>query len=146
MQRIESFEGERYFFDVILQSNKGKTTFEIRSTCADTGASSVVTSVKELAESILENTSNRNETRYKSPVWEISEVEGKELFDHATGLFANQDFLEKMEDAMNDDRASGSWSDEDDFAEEYGFDDGDDENGDFDDDEFDGDFNEEDFR
>lgn len=146
MQRIESFEGERYFFDVILQSNKGKTTFEIRSTCADTGASSVVTSVKELAGRILENIANRDGAQYKLPVWEVSETESKELFDHAAGLFADQSFLEKMEDAMNDDRASGSWSNEDDFAEEYGFDDGDDEDGDFDDDDFDGEFNEDDFR
>jgi hypothetical protein len=146
MQRIESFEGERYFFDVILQSSKGNTTFEVRSTCADSGASATVTAVKELAERLLENTKNNKEARFKETVWNVSETEGKELFDHATGLFAGEDFLTGMEDAMNDDRASGKWSNEEDFAEDLGFDEEDDEMGDFDDDEFDGEFNEEDFR
>ncbi len=146
MQNIKSFEGERYYFDVILQSNKGKTTFEIRSTCADTGASATVTSVKELADRVLENTKKRKDPRYTLSVWQVSDTEGKELFEHTTGLFADNDFIEKMEDAMNDDRASGKWRDEDDFAEEYGFDEDDEENADFDDDEFDGEFNEDDFR
>lgn len=144
MQRIESFEGERYFFDIILQSNKGKTTFEVRSTCADTGATAVVTAVKELAARLLENTKKKNDPRYKESVWEVSEIEGKELFEHAVALFNHEEIFAEMEDAMNDDRASGKWKEEDEFVEEFGIDD--DADADFDDDEFDGEFSEDEFR
>ena len=42
-QQIRSFEGDFYYFDVIWSSTKPNSTFEIRATNADSGATSTVT-------------------------------------------------------------------------------------------------------
>jgi hypothetical protein len=126
MHNIYSFEGERYFFDVIAQPKGGKQTFEIRATCVDSGASATVTNLPYVMEQILDGA--KVEERFKQPTWIVTAAEAKEFSTHSVALFSQQDKLELMEDAMNDDRAGGKWVNEEDFMEEeFDLDDDDDE-------------------
>lgn len=124
MHSIQSFEGERYYFDVVAQTKGGKQTFEIRATCVDSGASSVVTNVKDVMNTVLDGA--KPEPRFNEQIWNVSNKEAEEFFNHTVAVFSDEEKLKLMEDAMNDDRLSGKWIDEEDFiAEDLAFDDDD---------------------
>mgnify|MGYP001271238816 CR=1 FL=1 len=126
MHSIQSFEGERYYFDIVAQTKSGKQTFEIRSTCVDSGASAIVTNVKEVMNAVLDGI--KPEPRFLEATWQLTPKEAEEFFDHAVGIFSDEEKLKLMEDAMNDDRTNGKWTNEEDFiGEELAFEDDEDD-------------------
>ncbi|MBS1536957.1 MAG: hypothetical protein JST20_04345 [Bacteroidetes bacterium] len=122
MHSIQSFEGERYYFDVVAQTKGGKQTFEIRSTCVDSGASAIVTNVKEVMNVVLDGA--KPDPRFLEPTWVVTGKEAEEFFDHTVSIFSDEEKLKLMEDAMNDDRTNGKWTNEEDFiGDDLAFDD-----------------------
>ena len=135
-QQIRTFEGDLYFFDIIWTTGKGDCTFEVRSTSADNGATSTVTNNATLKELILDG--DKSTTGMKESVWICSSDSAQQYADRTIGLLENESYLQQLEDAMNDDFASGKWISEEEFDDDdLAFDDDDDLDDDlaFDDDE-----------
>ena len=129
-QQIRSFEGDFYYFDVIWSFTKPNSTFEIRATNADSGATSTVTNNETVKSLILDG--KKPDAGMKSAVWSCNAADAQIYADRSIGLFENETYMQQLEDAMNDDYASGHWVSEDEFeGDNLAFD----ENADLDDDD-----------
>lgn len=130
-QQIRSFEGDFYYFDIIWSSTNPNSTFEIRATNADSGATSTVTNNETVKSLILDG--KKPDDGMKTAVWSCNAVDAQKYADRSIGLFENETYMQQLEDAMNDDYASGHWVSEDEFeGENLAFD----EDADIDDDDF----------
>lgn len=112
-QQIRSFEGDFYYFDVIWTASKPASTFEIRATNADSGATSTVTNNQGVTSLILDG--SKADESMKSDVWSCSTANAQQYADRAISLFENETYMQQLEDIMNDDYASGHWVSEDEF-------------------------------
>jgi hypothetical protein len=125
-QNIRSFEGDFYYFDIIWTLAKAESTFEIRATSAENGATATVTNNNELKTLLLDGATAQ--ATHEQPIWKITADKAEAFAQKAISIFSNDKTLAQMEEAMNDDYATGRWMSEDQFgSEELGFDDDDEE-------------------
>ena len=112
-QQIRSFEGDFYYFDVIWSSTKPNSTFEIRATNADSGATSTVTNNETVRSLILDG--KKPDAGMKSTVWSCNAADAQIYADRSIGLFENETYMQQLEDLDDDDFLLDAPGQEEDF-------------------------------
>lgn len=103
---IINIQGEKYFFDIVSQSNRQLVSFYIRATCKLTKRVSCINNLNLiLSEFNIDSTNHK----FADSMWEVSIKEANYFINTAKEIFSSKFFLNFLEDKLDEDRIVGEW-------------------------------------
>lgn len=104
-----SLHGSRYDFMIEAMPSNGHFSFELRAVDRSTGRWSSIATVNQVMSELLGDRHDLSDNRWWYTPWSVSADECARLLTAALYMLIDEASLERIETALDEDRAEGAW-------------------------------------